>query len=404
MASSAHCTSSTTRTTRSVASSSQRRTASKTSSRGAAGAHASSRLAADLAGDVVQGRERARGEQAVAGAPDPGRVGQRVLELLDQRRLADAGLAGDQHEAARARASLGGVLEQRPELRLPLEQRHVWIVLPLAALRPCRSHGRGVGRADGDTGAGLGGSTSVTRVGSIGPCRRRRGSRRPSRARGSAGGSGPLLTSSARAASWSATTWNGCQQASMPADAETRWWSSSSVARRHRAAGVGDDQDPLDTEQVDAEHQRLERLRSDAAAGVAEDLGVAVARGRAWPAARSGSPCRSRWRRRHGRRRRSRPPRRSRRTPRWRPGGRRSRRRHVTRFTHGREGSAPGRGAAEQHQGEHRRDHARRRPRRRTPCAPGRSRPRCSRWSKASQRLVVPPQTCSGGGRSPASA
>ena len=46
-------------------------------------------------------------------------------------------------------------------------------------------------------------------------------------------------------------------------------------AAGHRAAGVRDDQDALDAEQVDAEHQRLERLGRDPAAGVAEDLGVA---------------------------------------------------------------------------------------------------------------------------------
>jgi len=50
------------------------------------------------------------------------------------------------------------------------------------------------------------------------------------------------------------------------------------VERRagHRAPRVGDDQDPLDAEQVHAEHQRLQGGVGDPAAGVAEDLGVAV--------------------------------------------------------------------------------------------------------------------------------
>lgn len=44
----------------------------------------------------------------------------------------------------------------------------------------------------------------------------------------------------------------------------------------HRAARVRDDEDASYAEQVHAEDQRFERLRGDAPAGVAEDLGVAV--------------------------------------------------------------------------------------------------------------------------------
>src|SRR5680860_1667461 len=42
----------------------------------------------------------------------------------------------------------------------------------------------------------------------------------------------------------------------------------------HRTPGVGYDEDPLHVQQVDAEHERLEGLRGDAATGVPEDLGV----------------------------------------------------------------------------------------------------------------------------------
>src|SRR3954447_19543641 len=45
--------------------------------------------------------------------------------------------------------------------------------------------------------------------------------------------------------------------------------------RGHRAAGVRDDQDALDAQQVYAEDEGLEGLGGDPAAGVAEDLGVA---------------------------------------------------------------------------------------------------------------------------------
>ena len=60
----------------------------------------------------------------------------------------------------------------------------------------------------------------------------------------------------------------------------------------HGAPGVGDDEDALDPEQVHAEDERLEGVGGDAAAGVAEDLGVAGRRGRAAAAGRCASPCR----------------------------------------------------------------------------------------------------------------
>jgi hypothetical protein len=47
------------------------------------------------------------------------------------------------------------------------------------------------------------------------------------------------------------------------------------VELRHRAGGVRDDQDPVDAEQVHAQHERLHGLLVDPTTGVAEDLGVA---------------------------------------------------------------------------------------------------------------------------------
>jgi len=57
-------------------------------------------LAAEPTGDVVERAERPRGEQAVAGSPVPGGLGQVVFCPLDQCRLADARLAGDEHQPA----------------------------------------------------------------------------------------------------------------------------------------------------------------------------------------------------------------------------------------------------------------------------------------------------------------
>ncbi len=114
------------------------------SSRGSAGADRVEQGAADLAGDVVQRRERSRREQAVAGAPGPGGVAELVLELLDEGGLADAGLAGDQHQAPGTAARLVGVLAQRGELRLPFEQGHVGQCAPSRRRRPRRSGRRTV--------------------------------------------------------------------------------------------------------------------------------------------------------------------------------------------------------------------------------------------------------------------
>ena len=70
------------------------------------------------------GPERPRGEQAVASPPGPAGLGQAVLQLLDQRRLADARLAGDEHQPAVPLPGLGCVLGQRCQLRLPFQQQH----------------------------------------------------------------------------------------------------------------------------------------------------------------------------------------------------------------------------------------------------------------------------------------
>ncbi|MGD0064888.1 MAG: hypothetical protein ABSB76_15755 [Streptosporangiaceae bacterium] len=70
-------------------------------------------FAAEPGREVEQRAQRARGEQAVAGTPGPAGVGQHVLKLLHQRRLAGAGLPGEEHEPAVTAAGLRRVVEQR---------------------------------------------------------------------------------------------------------------------------------------------------------------------------------------------------------------------------------------------------------------------------------------------------
>ena len=273
VASSAHCASSTTSTATSVdgRGAPQHGVEDLVARRGAA--HHVEQVPADLAGDVVQRRERSGREQAVAGTPGPRRVGQPVLELLDERGLADAGLTGDQDEATRARAGLVGVLEQRPELRLPLEQGHVLDSPPPRRLRPCSPveewHGWEIRRgASVRPDSGVPGQPAGVDVVEE--------ARRPSPARGSAGGSARGVTSSARAASWSATTWNGCHDASTPADAETRSWSSSSVEEAIAQRVCGTTRIRSTPSRWTPSTSASSAWLGDAAAGVAEDLGVAV--------------------------------------------------------------------------------------------------------------------------------
>ena len=80
-------------------------------------------LAAELLGQVEQRPERTGREQAVARPPPPAPVQQLAAHPLEQGRLPDARLAGDQHQPALAAASLGGVLPQRRQRRFPFQQR-----------------------------------------------------------------------------------------------------------------------------------------------------------------------------------------------------------------------------------------------------------------------------------------
>jgi hypothetical protein len=81
-------------------------------------------LAAGLGPDVEHRAERAGSEQPVAGTPQPAGTLQLVLELLDQGGLPDPGLARHQDQPAVALPGLGGVLGQRLQKRLPLQQPH----------------------------------------------------------------------------------------------------------------------------------------------------------------------------------------------------------------------------------------------------------------------------------------
>ena len=89
-----------------------------------------------------------------------------IHERVEQARLPDARLAGDQHQPPVTPAGVRGVVEESSELQLPLEQAHVHQCRrgrPRTA-RPCARCGR---------------------------CRRRTGSRRRAPTRGSGGGCGP---------------------------------------------------------------------------------------------------------------------------------------------------------------------------------------------------------------------
>ena len=85
-------------------------------------------FAAQLVGQVVQRPERARGEQAVAGAPGPAGIAQIALEPFEQRGLADARLPADDDQAPVAVPGLGRVAGQQGQRRLPLQQLHAYSV------------------------------------------------------------------------------------------------------------------------------------------------------------------------------------------------------------------------------------------------------------------------------------
>jgi hypothetical protein len=88
------------------------------------------------AGHVPERTQRARRHQVVAHADQHASVRPRVLrERPDQARLADPGLAGDQHHRATIPAGLAQRLPQPAELRVTLEQarRHATIEAPRSA-------------------------------------------------------------------------------------------------------------------------------------------------------------------------------------------------------------------------------------------------------------------------------
>jgi hypothetical protein len=76
-------------------------------------------LSARRLGDVEQRAERSRRAQRLAGAPQHAHAGG-VAEAPEQRRLADARLAGDEHEPARAAREQA--VEERERL-VALQQR-----------------------------------------------------------------------------------------------------------------------------------------------------------------------------------------------------------------------------------------------------------------------------------------
>ncbi|HEY1275473.1 MAG TPA: hypothetical protein VGF25_11200 [Thermoleophilaceae bacterium] len=80
-------------------------------------------LAARVAGDVQEGAERPRGVEGVAAAPEQAGLRQAGAEGAQERRLADARLAGHEHEAPRGGGlQLGEVRGERVELGRALEQ------------------------------------------------------------------------------------------------------------------------------------------------------------------------------------------------------------------------------------------------------------------------------------------
>ncbi len=81
--------------------------------------------ATGLSRDVEQRSEGARSKETVARSPRPTRVRDVALELLHQRRFADAGLSGDEHQPALASPRLTRVLEKRRQRGLPFQQLHV---------------------------------------------------------------------------------------------------------------------------------------------------------------------------------------------------------------------------------------------------------------------------------------
>jgi hypothetical protein len=81
-----------------------------------------------LAGYIKQRPERGGREQSITASPEPAGVNQVLGELLQQHGFTYAGLARNKHEPALPLACLVGVLMQRGQLALPLDQPHSLIV------------------------------------------------------------------------------------------------------------------------------------------------------------------------------------------------------------------------------------------------------------------------------------
>ncbi len=79
---------------------------------------------ADVGGQIDQGAERTGRELPVARQQVHAGVGDERHQRFDQRRLADAGLAGDQHDAARPGPCRGDPVAQRGQLGGTLDQPH----------------------------------------------------------------------------------------------------------------------------------------------------------------------------------------------------------------------------------------------------------------------------------------
>ncbi len=127
---------------------------------GARGAGATGRgeRATDLRGDVEHRTQRTGRELAVACPDEPLGVGELELQRVDERRLADAGLTGDEHQPTRPGPGRGRRIEQRLPRLLPLDEPHgVSLPLETAATpdihtRPAHARCRSSGVPDGCAG------------------------------------------------------------------------------------------------------------------------------------------------------------------------------------------------------------------------------------------------------------
>ena len=131
---------------------------------------------------------------------------------------------------------------------------------------------------------------ALRRAARAGRCRRRRGSHRPRRSPGSAGRCAPAGRRPERGVLVldHAEVLPGGVLASGLADARAQVLERG---RGHGTACVGHHQDRSTLRQVYAEHQRLERLRGDATAGLRK-IFASPGESRASSAGRSASPCR----------------------------------------------------------------------------------------------------------------